>query len=121
MGEKNDFARFIRQTEDGGYIIAGTTESYGSTGSPVTYLLKTNEFGNKEWFATYGNGQGNEKPSVIQTPDGGYILMGTSLPDVTNQGYKDLFLVRTDERGKELWGKKFSGMGKTTGNLLTPV
>ena len=118
MGEKNDFARFIRQTEDGGYIIAGTTESYGSSGSPVTYLLKTNEFGNKEWFATYGNGQGNEKPYVIQTPDGGYILMGTSLPDVTNQGFKDLFLIRTDERGKELWEKKFSGMGKTTGNLL---
>jgi hypothetical protein len=121
MGEKNDFARFIRQTEDGGYIIAGTTESYGSTGSPVTYLLKTNEFGIKEWFATYGNGRGNEKPSVIQTPDGGYILMGTSLPDAPNQGYKDLFLVRTDERGKELWGKKISGMGKTTGNLLTPA
>jgi hypothetical protein len=121
MGEKNDFARFILQTEDGGYIIAGTTESYGSTGSPVTYLLKTNEFGNKEWFATYGNGRGNEKPSVIQTPDGGYILMGTSLPDAPNQGYRDLFLVRTDERGKELWEKKFSGMGKTTGNLLTPT
>jgi len=118
MGEKNDFARFIRQTEDGGYIIAGTTESYGSTGSPVTYLLKTNEFGIKEWFATYGNGLGNEKPSVIQTPDGGYFLMGTFLPDATNQGYMDLFLIRTDDRGKELWIKKFSGMGKTTGGLL---
>ncbi len=76
MGEKNDFAKFIRQTEDGGYIIAGTTESYGITGVPSMYLHKMNEFGNKEWFITYGSGLGNEKPSVIQTPDGGYISYG---------------------------------------------
>jgi hypothetical protein len=118
MGEKNDFAKFIRQTEDGGYIIAGTTESYGIAGIPYTYLHKMNEFGNKEWLTTYGSGLGNEKLSVIQTPDGGYILMGTFLPDATNQGCMDLFLVRTDDHGKELWKKNFPGMGRTTGNLL---
>ena len=118
MGEKNDFAKFIRQTEDGGYIIAGTTESYSSTGVPYTYLHKMNEFGNKEWLTTYGSGLGNEKLSVIQTPEGGYILMGTSLPNTTNHGCMDLFLVRTDDHGKELWKKNFPGMGRSTGNLL---
>jgi hypothetical protein len=117
-GEKNDFAKFIRQTEDGGYIIAGTTESYGSAGVPSTYLHKMNEFGNKEWLTTYGSGRGNEKLSVIQTPEGGYILMGTSLPITTNQGCMDLFLVRTDDHGKELWKKNFPGIGRSTGNLL---
>ena len=121
IGEKNDFAKFIRQTEDGGYIIAGTTDSYSITGVPSTYLHKMNEFGNKEWLTTYGSGLGNEKPSVIQTPDGGYILLGTFLPDATNQGYKDLFLIRTDDRGKELWRKNMSGMGRSTGNLLIPA
>ena len=121
IGEKNDFAKFIRQTEDGGYIIAGTTDSYSITGVPSTYLHKMNEFGNKEWLTTYGSGQGNEKPSVIQTPDGGYILLGTFLPDATNQGYKDLFVIRTDDRGKELWRKNMSGMGRSTGNLLIPA
>ncbi len=119
-GEKNDFAKFIRQTEDGGYIIAGTTESYGITGVPLTYLHKMNEFGNKEWLTTYGSGLGNEKLSVIQTPEGGYILMGISLPVTTNQGCMDLFLVRTDDHGKELWKKNFPGMGRATGNLLIP-
>ena len=117
-GEKNDFASFIRQTEDGGYIIAGTTGSYGTTQGPYTYLLKMNEFGNKEWFTTYEYAPGNEKPSVIQTPDGGYLLLGTSLTVSTNQSNKDLFLVRTDDHGKELWEKKYSGQGRTTGNLL---
>ena len=117
-GEKNDFAKFVRQTEDGGYIIAGTTESYGGTGGSYTYLLKMNEFGNEEWFTTYENGLGNEKPSVIQTPDGGYILMGISMSITTNKQYQDLFLIRTDDHGKELWKKKYSGIGRTTGNLL---
>jgi hypothetical protein len=77
-----------------------------------------NEFGNKEWLTTYGSGLGNEKLSVIQTPEGGYILMGTSLPNTTNHGCMDLFLVRTDDHGKELWKKNFPGMGRSTGNLL---
>ncbi|MFY9800188.1 MAG: carboxypeptidase-like regulatory domain-containing protein, partial [Methanoregula sp.] len=117
-GEKNDFVTYICQTEDGGYIIAGTTESYGGTGGPSTFLLKMNEFGNREWFTTYETGMGSERPSVIQTQDGGYILMGTSLPGTTNLQQLDLFLIRTDDSGKELWGKKVSGVGKNSGNLL---
>jgi hypothetical protein len=80
-----------------------------------------NEFGNKEWLTTYGSGLGNEKLSVIQTSEGGYILMGTSLPVTTNQGCMDLFLVRTDDHGKELWKKNFPGIGRATGNLLIQV
>jgi hypothetical protein len=118
IGEDNDFASSVSQTEDGGYIIAGTTESYVNGGGPHSFLLKMTEFGNKEWFTTYENGPGNEKPSVIQTPDGGYILLAVSLPGTSNQQYQDLFMVRTDDRGKELWNKTISGMGKTGGKLL---
>ncbi len=118
MGEDNDFASSVSQTEDGGYIIAGTTESYVNGGGPHSFLLKMTEFGNKEWFTTYENGPGNENPSVIQTPDGGYILLADSLPGTSNQQYQDLFMVRTDDQGKELWNKTISGMGKTGGKLL---
>ncbi len=44
--------------------------------------------------------------------------MGTSSSVTSNQQYRDLFLVRTDDRGKELWNETFFGRGKTTGNLL---
>jgi hypothetical protein len=117
-GEKNDFADSICQTEDGGFILAGTTESYGSIGGTSTFLLKMNEFGNQEWFTIYENGMGIEKPTVIQTQDGGYILMGSSPRGTTNLQYRDLFLVRTNDMGYELWEKKFARIGKTTGNLL---
>ncbi|HZK31113.1 MAG TPA: PEGA domain-containing protein [Methanoregula sp.] len=118
MGQDNDFASSVSQTEDGGYIIAGTTESYVNGSGPHSFLLKMTEFGNKEWFTTYENGPGNEKPSVIQTPDGGYILLATSLPNTSNQQSQDLFLVRTDDRGKELWNKTISGMGGAGVKLL---
>ena len=39
-GEDNDFASSVSQTEDGGYIIAGTTEGYVNGGSPHSFLLR---------------------------------------------------------------------------------
>jgi hypothetical protein len=117
-GEKNDFANFIRQTEDGGYIVSGTTESYGSAEGAKAFLLKMNGFGDEEWFATYGSGLENEKISVIQKGDGEYILMGTADSVKTTDGGKDLFLILTDDLGKEQWEKTFIGAGKTRGNLL---
>jgi hypothetical protein len=117
-GERDDFANFILQTEDSGYIVSGTTESYGNTSSAESYLLKMTGFGDEEWFATYTSGPGNEKISVIQKGDGGYILMGISDSVGTNEGGKDLFLILTDDTGKEQWEKTFFGAGKTRGNLL---
>jgi hypothetical protein len=117
-GEKNYFPGFIRQSEDGGYIIAGISESPGSAGSPALYLFKMNEFGTKEWFTEYVTTSAFEKPSVIQTPDGSYILLGKFPSGSLNPEVVDLFLVKTDDSGNELWRKKIPGMGKTAGNLL---
>ena len=93
-------------------------KAYVNGRGPHSFLLKMTEFGNKEWFTTYENRPGNEKPSVIQTPDGGYMLLTTSLPYTPNQRYRDLFLVRTDDQGKELWNKTISGVGTTGSKLL---
>jgi hypothetical protein len=117
-GEDNDFASSVSETEDGGYIISGTTESYVNGRGPHSFLLKMTESGNKEWFTTYENGPGNEKPTVIQTPDGGYLLLADSLPNTPDQRYQDLFLVRTDYQGNELWNKTISGVGNTGDKLL---
>jgi hypothetical protein len=117
-GEKNDFISFINQTEDGGYILAGTTESYGPSEGQHPFLLKMNEFGNKEWFTAFESSHGNEKLTVIQTPYGGYVLLGSPLSDPTKQQYPDLFLIGTDDRGKELWKKNYSGIIEASGTLF---
>ena len=116
-GDKNDYIAFVRQTADDAYIVAGTTGSYGISGVNA-YLLKLDEFGDEEWFAPYQIGQENSKTSVSLTSDGGYILMGTTGSGNATLPGEDLFLVRTDNTGKEQWRKIVPGWGR---NASTPI
>ena len=81
-GTSGDGARSVQQTVDGGYILAGRTESYsaGSDDFWLTcdvWLIKTDAKGNKQWDKTFGRtGYDDEAYSVQQTADGGYILAG---------------------------------------------
>ncbi|RLG24447.1 hypothetical protein DRN85_07670 [Methanosarcinales archaeon] len=70
-GTDEDCANFVQQTSDGGYIITGWTDSYGS-GDNV-WLVKTNVNGENEWSKFYGGSFNDYGNSVQQTSDGGYI------------------------------------------------
>ena len=116
-GENNDYTTFAAQTTDDGYIAAGTTGSYGINGTSA-YLLRLNEFGNEDWFAPYKIGPENTGTSVVQTPDGGYILAGTVRSGSDRLPDSDLFLVRTDSHGREQWRRLIHGWGR---NASTPL
>jgi ribosomal protein S11 len=91
-----DGARFVQQTSDGGYIVAGTTWSFGTGGYDII-LIKTDANGNIIWAKTYG-GTGNEESfSVQQTSDGGYIVAGRT--SSFGAGYSDIFIIKTDANG----------------------
>jgi outer membrane protein assembly factor BamB len=74
-GEEQDTASSFRQASDGGYIIAGSTESYGA-GSYDFWLLKTDPEGTEQWNRTFGGDSIDLLYSFQQTFDGGYILGG---------------------------------------------
>jgi hypothetical protein len=94
-GTGSDDGREVRQTLDGGYIIAGGTGSFGVGGD--VYLIKTDSLGDTLWTRTYG-GSGYEMCwSAQQTSDGGYVLLGTT--DSFGSGLVDVYLIKTDENG----------------------
>lgn len=105
-GNKNDWGWSIQQTLDGGFIIAGTTNSFGSGGSDG-YLIKAGPSGTMEWYKTYGGSETDEFFSVQQTSDYGYILAGST--ESFGFGSSDAFIIKIDSTGQEQWQRTFGG------------
>jgi hypothetical protein len=91
-GSDDDFAYSVQQTADGGYVVAGVTNSFGNK---EVYLIRTDSNGNLLWQKTLGQGVGN---SVQQTADGGFIIAGET--SSLGAGGRDVYLIKTDESGK---------------------
>jgi len=107
-GSDEDVGYSVRQTRDGGYIVTGTTRSYG-IGEERLWLLKTDSKGRKEWDRTFGgfvSSSGDGGWSVDETNDG-YIVTGYTRS--YGAGGKDLWLIKTDTLGVEQWQKTFGG------------
>jgi len=95
-GPEKEEAFSLVQADDGGYALAGYTESSGNGGRDY-WLVKTDADGNMQWNQTYGGMGTDEARSLVQASDGGYVLAGFA--DSYGAGGKDFWLVRTDENG----------------------
>ena len=104
-GSSHDYGNSVKQTQDGGYIIAGDTGSFGADG-PDVYLVKIDENGTEEWSKTYGGSYWDRGYSVQQTSDGGYIIAGET--EIIRWD-KDIYLTKTDADGYVTWSKTFGG------------
>lgn len=106
-GTGEDVAFSVRQTTDGGYILAGYTALLGAGDCGDIYLIKTNADGEMEWSQTFG-GEDREKAfSVQQTTDGGYIVAGYTMLFASEYNVYDVYLIKTDSNGNKEWSQTF--------------
>jgi hypothetical protein len=124
-GSASDTVYYMTKTNDGGFVLAGNSESndgdllagygdaVGSHGGQDYFVLKVDGSGNKQWSKVFG-GSGDEKArSVIATTDGGYIVAGERASadgDLMNLA-KGAWIIKLDGAGNKQWSKTYGGSG----------
>ena len=91
-GQMYDYGTDILETEDGGYILTGTTKSGG--GNNVFYLVKLANNGTKLWTKSFGGPEKEWGSSAILTKDGYIVLAGQSKS--YGSGTNDIWMVKVD-------------------------
>jgi hypothetical protein len=114
-GPASEAGKSLIQTSDGGYVIAGTTTSFG-TGDYDVYVVKLDANGNLQWTKTIGGPASEEGNSLIQTSDGGYAIAGYT--SSFGAGEADVYVVKLDAKGNLQWTKTIGGPGDEIGNSL---
>ena len=106
-GAGNDVAYCAKQTADGGFVIAGWSESSGS-GRDI-YLLKVDRAGNLEWEKTYGGDGSSAASALLLTAEGEYIVAGWREQQKIE---KQACIMSISESGDQLWERTY---GDTAG------
>lgn len=107
-GEHQESGYSVEQTNDGGFIVAGNTYSFGA-GSYDFYLVKTDSLGDIEWEKTYGTSARERAYSVQQTSDNGFIIAGSKNP--ASSGPYDIYVIKTDSMGNVQWDEIYGFPG----------
>jgi hypothetical protein len=105
-GTEYEQANSVVQMSDGGYIITGTTNSFGA-GDYDVYVIRTDASGKTIWTKTYGGKAEDRGNSISLTADGGMIITGYTFS--YGAGSCDVYLIKTDSDGNIIWTKTFGG------------
>jgi len=118
-GCSGDRANSVRQTGDGGYIVAGMVYTEACNILPARGyeygVVKLDKSGNTQWYKYLGGSQSDWATSVGQSSDGGYYVAGvtqSSDGDVRGlHGMSDYWIVKLDPQGAIKWQKTLGGSG----------
>lgn len=129
-GSGSDFLQSMKCTADGGFILAGTSNSQKGLGKTSDgfggndyWIIKLNAKGEEEWQKTYGGSGQDDLVGIVLTRDGGYMVGGTSAsPGLSNineaqplmkkedsRGNMDYWIIKIDAKGDEQWQRTYGG------------
>lgn len=125
-GNAGDAANCIELTKDGGYLTCGNSCSYisghhGYACCSDGLISKLSNSGTVQWQKSIGGSGDDEGNKIIQTIDGGYLLIGTSpstdgdLSNNNNHGGNDIYVVKLNATGTIIWDKCIGGSDKDFG------
>jgi hypothetical protein len=123
-GSLRDILTSVQQTDDGGYILGGYSDSNlsgdkieNSNGNNDYWILKIDGAGNIQWQNTIGGSDKDQLYSIEQTIDGGYILGGISMSNISGDktencyGTEDIWIVKVSSSGTIQWQNTIGGSG----------
>lgn len=108
-GEGEDNGWDLLETDEGGFIIIGFTNSSGAGGMDL-YILQTDAMGELLWERTIGGPQDEYGWSLAPTTDGGYVIGGQT--ESFGAGDRDGYLVKVSAQGEEIWSQTYGGPGE---------
>jgi len=124
-GSDMDTGKDVIVLNNGHILVLSTTYSNSgdigfNQGKSDFWLFETDAFGNFLWGKTYGGSENEYAKSLVQTPDGGYVMFGdtdSNNGDVSgNHGSFDYWVIKTDNIGNVLWHRC---LGSTKRDLAT--
>lgn len=111
-GNKVEKANSIISVKDG-YVIAGETDTWGH-GEKDSYVIKINKDGDRVWHSVFGWRYDEVTNQIIETSDGGYIMVGMTDSDHRNQ--KDVYVVKIKKDGNRAWQYHYGSKEHEEGN-----
>ncbi len=133
-GTQLDTGNCVIQTSDGGYVIAGYSTSNdidltGNNGDEDIWIVKIDAHGALQWQRNFGGSQNERANKILQTSDGGYLLIGsTNSFDIddginapsTYKGLYDILAIKLDASGNRIWQHCYGGAGNDYGEAVVP-
>ncbi len=118
-GASYDQANSISPTNDGGYIVAGTTLSFGLSVYNA-WVFKLDSSGNLMWQKTYGSVVSVNVDSIALTSDGGYVAAGSTLLNSYSPN-SAAWIFKLDSTGNLVWQKMYENTVSDAAYSIAPT